>query len=244
MPEPIPEAIRDALRTVSTGQPLTPEAAEALHGRGPRRRGHARTARRHARGHACSAARPPGSWQASCGPCAHGPSRSRHPRAPSIPAAPAGTCAARSTSPRPGAGGGRRRRARGQGRQPRGLVPNNTLNAFAGHRRIASLYAAALDVFERITAADEALAARVATFDSVTEHWQWVEPPKVRRQRQCWKMCTHLPIQPGGVRRHGGSRIVGRRPMGSTGDEESHHCRIRLSTMTRTRNEGTEPWRT
>ena len=30
MPEPVPEAIRDALRTVSTGQPLTPEAAEAF----------------------------------------------------------------------------------------------------------------------------------------------------------------------------------------------------------------------
>ena len=30
MPEPVPEAIREALRTVSTGQPLTPEAAEAF----------------------------------------------------------------------------------------------------------------------------------------------------------------------------------------------------------------------
>ena len=30
MPEPVPEAIRDALRTVSTGQLLTPEAAEAF----------------------------------------------------------------------------------------------------------------------------------------------------------------------------------------------------------------------
>lgn len=30
MPEPVPEAVRDALRTVSTGQPLTTEAAEAL----------------------------------------------------------------------------------------------------------------------------------------------------------------------------------------------------------------------
>ena len=30
MPEPVPEAIRDALRTVSTGQPLTTEAAEAF----------------------------------------------------------------------------------------------------------------------------------------------------------------------------------------------------------------------
>ena len=30
MPEPAPEAIRDALRTVSTGQPLTPQVAEAF----------------------------------------------------------------------------------------------------------------------------------------------------------------------------------------------------------------------
>ena len=30
MPEPVPEALRDALRTVSTGQPLTTEAAEAF----------------------------------------------------------------------------------------------------------------------------------------------------------------------------------------------------------------------
>jgi len=30
VPEPVPEAIRDALRTVSTGQPLTTEAAEAF----------------------------------------------------------------------------------------------------------------------------------------------------------------------------------------------------------------------
>ncbi|MGB5534128.1 MAG: hypothetical protein WBN71_13585, partial [Acidimicrobiia bacterium] len=42
---------------------------------------------------------------------------------------------------------------------------------------VAAQHAAALDVFERITVADEALAARVATFDSVTEHWQWVDTP-------------------------------------------------------------------
>ena len=30
MPDSAPEAIRDALRTVSTGRPLTPEAAEAF----------------------------------------------------------------------------------------------------------------------------------------------------------------------------------------------------------------------
>ena len=43
---------------------------------------------------------------------------------------------------------------------------------------IADQHAAALDVFERITAADEALAARVATFDSVTDHRQWVDTPE------------------------------------------------------------------
>jgi len=39
---------------------------------------------------------------------------------------------------------------------------------------------AALDVFARITAADEALAARVATLDTVTEHWAWVDTPEGR----------------------------------------------------------------
>ena len=43
---------------------------------------------------------------------------------------------------------------------------------------VAQLHEAALDVFGRITDADEALAARVATFDSVTEHWQWVDTPE------------------------------------------------------------------
>jgi hypothetical protein len=43
---------------------------------------------------------------------------------------------------------------------------------------ITGQHAAALDVFERITAADEALAARVATFASVTDHWQWIETPE------------------------------------------------------------------
>lgn len=32
---------------------------------------------------------------------------------------------------------------------------------------------AALDVFGRFTVADEALAARVETYDAITEHWQW-----------------------------------------------------------------------
>lgn len=43
---------------------------------------------------------------------------------------------------------------------------------------IAAQHDAALDVFDRITAADEALAARVATFDTVSEHWQWVDTPE------------------------------------------------------------------
>lgn len=45
---------------------------------------------------------------------------------------------------------------------------------------IAAQHEAALDVFDRITAADEALAARVATFDAVAEHWQWVDTPEGR----------------------------------------------------------------
>ncbi len=43
---------------------------------------------------------------------------------------------------------------------------------------VADQHAAALDVFGRITAADEALAERVATFETVTEHWQWVDTPE------------------------------------------------------------------
>lgn len=43
---------------------------------------------------------------------------------------------------------------------------------------IVNQHTAALDVFTRITAADEALAARVATLETVTEHWQWVEMPE------------------------------------------------------------------
>ncbi len=38
----------------------------------------------------------------------------------------------------------------------------------------------ALDLFGRITAADEALAARVATFDTITDHWEWVDTPEGR----------------------------------------------------------------
>lgn len=43
---------------------------------------------------------------------------------------------------------------------------------------VAAQHAAALDVFDRITAADEALAARAATFDPLTEHWRWVDTPE------------------------------------------------------------------
>jgi hypothetical protein len=43
---------------------------------------------------------------------------------------------------------------------------------------IAEQHTAALDVFARITTADEALAARVAEFDAITEHWQWVDTPE------------------------------------------------------------------
>lgn len=43
---------------------------------------------------------------------------------------------------------------------------------------LADLHAAALDVFSRISAADEALAARVATFETLTEHRQWLDTPE------------------------------------------------------------------
>ena len=44
----------------------------------------------------------------------------------------------------------------------------------------AEQHAEALDVFGRITDADEALAARVATLETITEHWQWVDTPEGR----------------------------------------------------------------
>lgn len=43
---------------------------------------------------------------------------------------------------------------------------------------VAEQHAAALDVFTRITEADEALAARVATMDEVTDHRQWLDTPE------------------------------------------------------------------
>jgi hypothetical protein len=45
---------------------------------------------------------------------------------------------------------------------------------------ILSMHRQAVDVFERITEADRALAARVATFSSIDEHWSWVETPEGR----------------------------------------------------------------
>jgi hypothetical protein len=45
---------------------------------------------------------------------------------------------------------------------------------------VADQHAAALDVFTRITEADQALAARVATFEEVTDHWQWIDTPEGR----------------------------------------------------------------
>lgn len=45
---------------------------------------------------------------------------------------------------------------------------------------VEAQHEAALDVFGRITTADEALAARVATFESITGHWDWVDTPEGR----------------------------------------------------------------
>ncbi len=43
---------------------------------------------------------------------------------------------------------------------------------------IAGTHAASLEIFGRITAADEALASRVAEYDQVTEHRQWLDTPE------------------------------------------------------------------
>ncbi len=45
---------------------------------------------------------------------------------------------------------------------------------------IEAQHAAAVDVFNRMTTADEALAAAVQKYDTVTEHWQWVDTPEGR----------------------------------------------------------------
>ena len=46
--------------------------------------------------------------------------------------------------------------------------------------RVLGQHNAALDVFTRITAADEALARSVAAWDTIEEHWQWVDTPEGR----------------------------------------------------------------
>lgn len=43
---------------------------------------------------------------------------------------------------------------------------------------VAGLHASAVDIFTRITSADEALAARVATMETIGGHWEWVETPE------------------------------------------------------------------
>lgn len=43
---------------------------------------------------------------------------------------------------------------------------------------ITAIHAAALDVFDRITTADRNLAARVAEYDTITTHRQWLDTPE------------------------------------------------------------------
>jgi hypothetical protein len=43
---------------------------------------------------------------------------------------------------------------------------------------LADQHTTALDLFARITAADEALAARAATFETLTEHRPWLNTPE------------------------------------------------------------------
>jgi hypothetical protein len=43
---------------------------------------------------------------------------------------------------------------------------------------VAAQHAAALDIFTRFKETDEALAARVATMDEITEHRQWLDTPE------------------------------------------------------------------
>ena len=45
---------------------------------------------------------------------------------------------------------------------------------------VTEMHESSLDVFGRITAADEALQERVASLDSITEHWQWTDTPEGR----------------------------------------------------------------
>lgn len=43
---------------------------------------------------------------------------------------------------------------------------------------VAGMHEESIDIFDRITAADEALATRAATFETMTDHWQWVDTPE------------------------------------------------------------------
>lgn len=43
---------------------------------------------------------------------------------------------------------------------------------------VESQHETALDLFGRIAAADEALAARVATYETIMDHWEWVGTPE------------------------------------------------------------------
>jgi len=52
------------------------------------------------------------------------------------------------------------------------------INALEPPDEIAGSHAAALDVFERITAADQALSGRVAEYESITDHEQWLDTPE------------------------------------------------------------------
>jgi hypothetical protein len=54
----------------------------------------------------------------------------------------------------------------------------NGIDALVPPDAVAEQHAAALDVFTRFKEADEALAARVATMDDVTEHRQWLNTPE------------------------------------------------------------------
>jgi hypothetical protein len=55
-----------------------------------------------------------------------------------------------------------------------------SIEALEPPAEIADLHAVALDVFSRITEADKALAARVATYETVTEHRQWADTPEAQ----------------------------------------------------------------
>ena len=45
---------------------------------------------------------------------------------------------------------------------------------------VDEMHDSAVTVFEKIAAADEALAARVGEYQAVTEHWQWADTPEGR----------------------------------------------------------------